>query len=178
VAGCAPCASPLESASEAALHRRLQAALGSVTTSVALLVFAAVVASMDLVWALLVQGRHALLARKPSCYTAGWASDTQRRTGSGASLIAPSAGHAASSAAALLLASVVMLFTPPGVSAVVSHGERRGLANLYTATNGTGWKGITRGWHNHADASVDPCDPPTTVWTGVTCSGVTSITYV
>jgi hypothetical protein len=76
------------------------------------------------------------------------------------------------------LATHTLLFVHPGVRAVVSPGERQGLVNLYTATNGTGWMGITQGWHNHANASVDPCDPSSTVWTGLTCSGTTSITYV
>jgi hypothetical protein len=67
---------------------------------------------------------------------------------------------------------------PPGARAKVSPGERQSLVNLYLATNGSGWADITQGWHNHANSSVDPCDPSTTVWTGVTCSGTTSITYV
>jgi hypothetical protein len=74
---------------------------------------------------------------------------------------------------------MVLLFTiHPGAHAVVSPGERQGLVNLYIATGGPGWTAITHGWHNHANASVDPCDPPATVWTGVSCSGTTSITYV
>jgi hypothetical protein len=79
---------------------------------------------------------------------------------------------------AALLASMALLLSHPGAHAVVSPGERQGLVNLYIATNGTGWTGITRGWHNHANAGVDPCDPSSTVWTGVTCRGTTSITYV
>jgi hypothetical protein len=71
-----------------------------------------------------------------------------------------------------------LLLTWTGGHAVVSPGERQGLVNLYTATNGTGWRGITQGWHNHANASVDPCDPPATRWTGITCNGTTSITCV
>ena len=74
--------------------------------------------------------------------------------------------------------SVRGLLALPGAHAVVSAGERQGLVNLYLATNGPGWTGITVGWHNHANPSVDPCDPSTTVWTGVTCSGTTSIVYV
>jgi hypothetical protein len=77
-----------------------------------------------------------------------------------------------------MLISLGLLITSTGVYAVVSPGERQGLVNLYTATNGPGWTGITQGWHNHADASVDPCDPPATRWTGVTCNGTTSITCV
>ncbi len=77
-----------------------------------------------------------------------------------------------------LLISLALLFTWAGVHAVVSPGERQGLVNLYIATNGPGWSYIEQGWHNHATVSVDPCDPPATRWTGVTCNGTTSITCV
>jgi hypothetical protein len=70
------------------------------------------------------------------------------------------------------------VLVPPGARAKVTPGERQGLVNLYLATNGPGWTGFTQGWDNHANPSVDPCDPSTTVWTGVTCSGTTSIVYV
>jgi hypothetical protein len=70
----------------------------------------------------------------------------------------------------------LFLISLSGALAVVSPGQRQGLVNLYLATNGPGWTGITQGWHNHASAGVDPCDPPSAVWTGVTCGGTTSIT--
>ncbi len=76
------------------------------------------------------------------------------------------------------VALLLSVLTLPGAHAVVSPGERQGLVNLYLATNGPGWAGITQGWHNHANASVDPCDPPSTAWSRVTCGGTTSITYV
>jgi hypothetical protein len=64
-----------------------------------------------------------------------------------------------------------------GVSALVSPGERRGLVNLYLATNdGPGWSpsGLA-GWRSYANASVDPCKP--VAWAGVSCdSNGTSVT--
>ncbi len=77
-----------------------------------------------------------------------------------------------------MVVTMGLLYACAGVHAVVSPGERQGLVNLYIATNGPGWTGITQGWHNHATVSVDPCDPPATRWTGITCNGTTSITYV
>jgi hypothetical protein len=77
-----------------------------------------------------------------------------------------------------MLINLGLLFTWAGVHAVVSPGERQGLVNLYTGTNGPGWTGITQGWHNHTNASVDPCDPPETVWSGLICNGATSIKCV
>ncbi len=90
----------------------------------------------------------------------------------------PSARRKLLSACAALAALAVHLLWRPCAHAAVSPGERQGLVNLYLATNGPNWWGITQGWHNHANASVDPCDPSGTTWTGVTCSGTTSITYV
>jgi hypothetical protein len=56
-------------------------------------------------------------------------------------------------------------------NAAVSPGERQGLVNLYLATDGPNWQGVT-GWSNYADPAADPCS-----WTGVNCDG-SSIRYV
>jgi hypothetical protein len=50
-------------------------------------------------------------------------------------------------------------------NAAVSPGERQGLVNLYLATDGPNWQGVT-GWSNYADPAADPCS-----WTGVGCEG-------
>ncbi len=58
-------------------------------------------------------------------------------------------------------------------NAAVSPGERQGLVNLYLATDGPNWQGVTGpGWSNYADPAADPCS-----WTGVGCHG-SSIRYV
>jgi hypothetical protein len=53
-----------------------------------------------------------------------------------------------------------------GVVAPTAAAQRAALVELYIATNGSGWSGVT-GWQNHATGS-DPCDDN---WSVVTCSG-------
>ncbi len=112
------------------------------------------------------QGRDVSLGQRTGCF--------RRDPGQGGSPRPP-----------LLIPLLVLLFACgpeiagtgwPLVHAVVSAGERQGLANLYAAAGGLGWTGITTGWHNLDNSSADPCDP--TAWTGVTCTGTTSITCV
>jgi hypothetical protein len=76
---------------------------------------------------------------------------------------------------ALLRTGHELYFSLPYADAMVSPGERQGLVNIYLATAGEGWTGITQGWHSHVNASEDPCTP---AWTGVTCNGSTSIMCV
>jgi hypothetical protein len=53
-----------------------------------------------------------------------------------------------------------------GVVAPTAADQRAALVELYIATNGSGWSGVT-GWQNYGTGS-DPCDNS---WAGVTCSG-------
>jgi hypothetical protein len=79
-------------------------------------------------------------------------------------------------AGALLAAGACLhaLLRLPCTHAAVSPGERQGLVNLYTATDGPSWQ-VFDGWHNHVSLA-DPCEG--TVWTGVSCLGTTSITSI